>query len=78
MQEAQEMQVQPLGQEDPLEEELAAHPNILAWRDVAHGVAKSWTRPGTHVPHGQAREEDYDALEGIEVKQIITKSKIVV
>ena len=24
--------VQPLGQEDPLEEEMAAHSNILAWR----------------------------------------------
>ena len=28
----QEMQVQSLGQEDPLEEGMAAHPSILAWR----------------------------------------------
>ena len=28
----QEMQVQPLGQEDPLEELMAAHSSILAWR----------------------------------------------
>ena len=28
----QEMQVQPLGQEDPLEESMAAHSSILAWR----------------------------------------------
>ena len=27
----QQMQVQPLGQEDPLEKELAAHSSILAW-----------------------------------------------
>ena len=27
----QEMQVQSLGQEDPLEEELATHSSILAW-----------------------------------------------
>ena len=27
----QEMQVQALGQEDPLEEEMAAHSRILAW-----------------------------------------------
>ena len=27
----QEMQVQPLGQEDPLEEEIATHSSILAW-----------------------------------------------
>ena len=28
----QETQLQPLGQEDPLEKELATHSNILAWR----------------------------------------------
>ena len=28
----QEMQVQPLGLEDPLEEEMATHSSILAWR----------------------------------------------
>ena len=28
----QEMQVRSLGQEDPLEEEMATHSNILAWR----------------------------------------------
>ena len=27
----QETQVQPRGQEDPLEEEIAAHASILAW-----------------------------------------------
>ena len=32
MQETQEMQVWPLRQEDPLEEETAAHSSILAWR----------------------------------------------
>ena len=32
MQETQEMQVQSLGQEDPLEKEMAAHSCILAWR----------------------------------------------
>ena len=26
------MQVQPLGQEDPLEESMATHSSILAWR----------------------------------------------
>ena len=41
MQETQETQVQSLGQEDPLEEEMAAHSGILAWRDAVHGVAKS-------------------------------------
>ena len=31
MQEAQETQVQSLGQEDPLEEEMAIHSSILSW-----------------------------------------------
>ena len=31
MQETQDLQVQSLGQEDPLEEEMATHSNILAW-----------------------------------------------
>ena len=29
---AQESQIQSLGQEDPLEEEMATHSSILAWR----------------------------------------------
>ena len=32
MQEPQEMQVQTLGREDPLEEQMATHSSILAWR----------------------------------------------
>ena len=32
MQETQEMRVQFLGQEDPLEEGMATHSSILAWR----------------------------------------------
>ena len=32
MKELQETQVQSLGQEDPLEEDMAAHSGILAWR----------------------------------------------
>ena len=31
-QETQEMWVQSLGQEDPLEEEMATHTSILAWK----------------------------------------------
>ena len=49
----QETQVQSLGWEDPLEEGMATHSSILAWRipmdsgawqAVVHGVAKSQTR----------------------------------
>ena len=32
MQETKETQIQSLGQEDPLEEEMATHSSILAWR----------------------------------------------
>ena len=32
MQESQEMWVRSLGQEDPLEEEMAPHSSILAWK----------------------------------------------
>ena len=32
MQEMQEVQIRFLGQEDPLEEEVAIHPSFLAWR----------------------------------------------
>ena len=32
MQETQEMQVQPLGGEDPLEKEMATHSSSLVWK----------------------------------------------
>ena len=53
MPEMQEPQVQSLGQGDPLEEGVAAHSSILAWRismdrgawrAIVHRVAKSQTR----------------------------------
>ena len=48
----QETQVRFLGQEDPLEKEMATHTSILAWRilwteepgGLVHGVTKSQTR----------------------------------
>ena len=53
MQETQEMGVQSLGREDPLEEDMATHSSILAWRipmdrgawrATVHGVAKRRTQ----------------------------------
>ena len=41
MQETREMQVGSLGREDPLKEEMATHPSVLAWRI-----------PWTEVPGG--------------------------
>ena len=45
----QEIWVQSLGQEDPLEKGMATHSSILAmdrgtWQAAVHGVAKSQTR----------------------------------
>ena len=45
----QKTQVQSLGQEDPLEKEMAIHSSTLAWKiswmeATVHGVTKSWTR----------------------------------
>ena len=40
----QEIQVQSLGQEDPLEKGIATHSSILVWTEIPfHGVAKSRT-----------------------------------
>ena len=56
MQEMQEMQVLPLGWENPLEEGMTTHSSILAWRiptdkgdlgAAVHGVAKSQTSLST-------------------------------
>ena len=47
----QEMQVQSLGQEDPLEEEMATHSRILAWETLDRGA---WWA----VVHGVAEESD--------------------
>ena len=46
----QEIQVQSLGWEDPLEEEMVTHSSILAWEipktgawwATVHGVTKGW------------------------------------
>ena len=56
----QETWVRSLGQEDPLEESMATHSIILAWRTpmdrgtwwaTVHGVAKRWTRLSNEAHH---------------------------
>ena len=53
VQETHKMRVQSLGREDPLEEEMATHFSILAWRIPetkepgglqSMGLQKNWTR----------------------------------
>ena len=52
MQKLQESHVQSLGQEDPLEEEMATHSSILAWETP-------WTEePGGYTVHGMAKKLD--------------------
>ena len=58
LEEPQEPQVQSLGLQDPLEQEMATHSRILAWkitwteepgRLTAHGVTKSQIWLNTHI-----------------------------
>ena len=47
----QEMRVQSLGREDPLEREMATHSNILAWETP-------WTEePGGYSPWGHKKSD---------------------
>ena len=65
MQETQETQVQSLGWEDPLEEEMATQYSCLenpmdggAWQATVHGVAKSWTQVSPSTAHKAAETPD--------------------
>ena len=62
----QKTQVQSLGQEDPLEKEMATHSSILAWkipmdggtqRATVHGVAKSRTRLSNFTSRQEAMQK---------------------
>ena len=46
------MLVQPLGKEDPLEEEMATHSSILAWEPVDRGA---WRAAGPGVADSGTR-----------------------
>ena len=54
MQETQEMWVQSLGWEDPLEKEVATHSSILPWKipqATVHGVTKNRTYLSPQAQH---------------------------
>ena len=64
----QETWLQSLGWEDPLEEGMAIHSSILAWRipmdrgawwATVHAVAKSWTRLSDKAQHSFQTEEGF-------------------
>ena len=54
MQEMQEMQVWSLGWEDPLEEEMATHSNILAWE-----ISQTEEPGGLHTMGSQSVGQDW-------------------
>ena len=65
----QQTWVQPLGQEDPLEEEMATHSSILAWEIP-------WTeKPGRLQPHevanSQTRLSDDTCIVGQHAKNCV-------
>ena len=54
----QEMQVQSLGWEDPLEEEMATHPSILAWRiPWTEEPGRLWSMGSQRVRHDLATKQ---------------------
>ena len=54
----QEMQVQSLGWEDPLEEEMATHPSILAWRiPWTEEPGRLWSMGSQRVGHDLATKQ---------------------
>ena len=56
----QEMQVQSLGGEDPLEEEMAPHSSILAWRIPRTEESGRLQDMGSRrVRHDQVTEQEY-------------------
>ena len=57
MQKMQEMQVQLLSQEDPLEEGMATHSSILAWR------IPQTEEPGSYSPQGHKESDMTEVTE---------------
>ena len=69
MQKIEEMPVQSLGQEDPLEESIAAHSSILAWEIL-------WTEePGGLQSMVLQRVGDYLAIEHSRIVYYLSRSK---
>ena len=56
----QDMWVQSLGQEDPLEKEMATHSNILAWEiPWTEKSDKLWSMRCQRVRHNLATKQQY-------------------
>ena len=62
----QETQVQSLGWEDPLKNEMTNHSKILAWEIATdHALAKSWTQlsEGAHTQSENTHTQIFEFLE---------------
>ena len=80
------MWVQSLGQEDPLEKEMATHSSILAWRipwTEGPGGLQSWGRKeldtteqlhGWSITHGILTEIPGTKFQGLKVKVLVAQS----
>ena len=59
----QEMQVQSMGREDPLEEEMATHSSILAWRiSQTEKPGRLQSRESKRVRHDLATQQQQNHL----------------
>ena len=74
-----------LGQEDPLEMEMAAHTNILAqknltdlgaWQATVHGVAKSWTRLNDFTSFHNNKSKEKQVKETVSNMESISASSL--
>ena len=63
----QETLVRSLGQEDPLEKEMATHSSILAWKNPMDGGA--WQATVHEVSKSRTRWSDFTSLKGSELIQ---------
>ena len=82
------MQIRSLGQEDPLEKEMATHPSVLAWeisgmeepgRLQSMGLQKSWTSSRLKTTTDKTRESalgfDRDTKPGRGVRKLNGRKK---
>ena len=71
----QETQVRSLGQEDPLDEEMAIHSNILAWRIPWEGETDGLQSMG-HKDSDMTEQLNYDHPLGLRELSLVGKTVI--
>ena len=77
----QEMQVQSLGGEDPLEKEMATHSSILAWRITWTQSLADYSLQGckeldvTYLLSTSTREQTESALAAVAAAHVLSKQQ---